>query len=163
MSHAKVGMRVLGATMAFLLVSSAPANPQDVPEEVTKSSLQNMYTTYLTAEGYRPEIDSDGDIEFKHEGKVCYIIIDESDPQFFRLVMPNVWPIESEEERQKVLVATDYSNAKTKVAKAYIYNDNVWICVELFVAKPEDFKGTFSRSVGALQEGLGFFVEKMRG
>ncbi|MDR0411474.1 MAG: hypothetical protein LBH75_05835, partial [Treponema sp.] len=37
--------------------------------QMSKESLQQMYLTYLTGEGYSPEIDSDGDIKFKAEGR----------------------------------------------------------------------------------------------
>jgi len=34
-----------------------------------KESLQQMYMDYLVEEGFRPEIDGDGDVHFKKEGR----------------------------------------------------------------------------------------------
>ena len=98
----------------------------------------------LSAEGYRPSIDGDGDVKFKREGRTYFIIVSEKDPEFFRLVLANIWEIENDVERSRVLQAADHSNAASKVSKVYIVKDNVWVCVELFVAAPEDFRGRLS-------------------
>jgi hypothetical protein len=163
--NARYGKGSLTATavaLAVLCAFSTGANSQDAKEGPSKSALQKMYMSYLADEGFKPEIDSDGDVRYKSEGKVYCIIIDAKDSLYFRLVLANIWKIENETERQKVLVAVDYSNAKSKVSKAYIVKDNVWVCIELFVAKPEDFKPLFSRSSSALANGVTNFVQKMR-
>ena len=38
-----------------------------------KTKNQNTYFGLLSKEGFRPEIDSDGDVQFKYEGKTFYI------------------------------------------------------------------------------------------
>jgi hypothetical protein len=164
----KGSLMASGAMLALLCVFPASANSQEAPkppEEKTapsKTALQKIYMSFLTDEGYKPEIDPDGDVKYKSEGKNLWIIIDPADPQYFRLAMLNVWKIESESERRKVLAAVDYANARTKVAKAYTVKDNVWVCIEMFVAKPEDFKPLFSRATSALSLGYSNFVQKMR-
>ncbi len=135
---------------------------QGESENAAKKSLQDMYMEYLTEEGYRPEIDADGDVQFKAEGKTYFINVVEDDPTYFRVVLANIWPIESEDERAQCLIAVDYSNAKSKVAKSYLVKDNIWVGIELFIAKPEDFKEVFRRSMGALSNGVAHFVTKMR-
>lgn len=134
------------------------------PDERTssKAELQRLYKDFLTEEGYKPELDSDGDVRFKREGKTYVIIIDAKDPEFFRLVLPNIWEIESEAERVQVLVAADASNAKSKVSKVCTMGDNVWVSIELFVGQPEDFKKVFTRALGALDNGVINFVVKMK-
>lgn len=127
-----------------------------------KKALQKMYMDYLTDEGFRPEIDSDGDVQFKAEGKTYFINVVEDDPTYFRVVLANIWPIESEEERAQCLVAVDYSNAKSKVAKSYLVKDNIWVGIEIFIPEADDFKEIFKRSMGALNNGVTHFVTKMR-
>ncbi len=167
--NARCGVGRLVAAAAVLAVlclvpawAAEKATDKGGPEPPSKSSFQKMYMSYLADEGFKPEIDSDGDIDFKFEGKTCCIIIDEKDPQFFTVTVPNIWKIESEIERRKVLAAVDYVNSETKVVKAYTVKDNVRVCVELFVAKPEDYKPLFSRSTAALSRGMANFVRKMR-
>ena len=130
---------------------------------MNKQELAKMYVDFLTKEGYHPELDKDGDVVFKSEGKTYLIIADENDPVYFRLIFPNFWAIESEPERQKVLVAADHASSRTKVAKVYTtQNNNVWASVEVFLAKPEEFSAIFQRSMNALQASIANFVEKMR-
>lgn len=131
-------------------------------KELTQKDLQKMYTDYLKSEGFSPEIDEDGDVRFKFEGKTYFIAVDAEDTECFRVVLANIWEIESEEERDKVRLAMDHCNATAKVTKAYMVKDNVWVSIETFIAKPEDFKAIFKRSLSALNHGVGLYVKKMR-
>ena len=130
--------------------------------QMSKAELQKLYTGFLDKEGYKPEIDDDGDVRFKREGKTYFINVDVEDAICFRLVLANIWPIESEEERQEVRVAMDHCNGMAKVAKAYMVRDDVWVAIETFIAKPEDFKVIFDRSLSALDHGVGLFATRMR-
>lgn len=160
-------MRKSSAAFFVLALSAAMILPlrgsqEAATESVSKAELQSLYMEFLTEEGYKPEIDSDGDVQFKHEGRNYFIQVDENDLEFFRLVFPNFWEIESEEERVQVLAAADVSNAKSKVSKVFTVRDNTWASIEIFVSKPELFKGVFKRSMSALQNGVANFVNKMK-
>ena len=154
---------VLGAVTLILVLSTSFAGAKDQAADApSKEQLQRLYVEYLSAEGYRPSIDGDGDVKFKREGRTYFIIVSEKDPEFFRLVLANIWEIEGDVERSRVLQAADHSNAVSKVSKVYIVKDNVWVCVELFVAAPEDFRGVFQRSMSAMETGVSNYVERMR-
>lgn len=148
-------------TLVFAL-SSLSSTAQKNDGEMSKTSLQELYTTFLDEEGYKPEIDEDGDVRFKREGKTYFINADAEDAICFRLVLANIWPIESEEERDQVRLAMDHCNSMAKVAKAYMVRDDVWVAIETFIAKPEDFRTIFDRSLSALDHGVGLFANKMR-
>ncbi len=127
----------------------------------TKKGLQDLYMKYLVEEGFQPKVDGDGDVVFKREGGTYFIRVSENDPQFFSLVFPNFWLIESEAERLRVYAAANLSNGVTKVCKIFTMKDNVWAAVELFVASPPDFKGVFRRSMSALDGGRANFRVNM--
>jgi hypothetical protein len=129
---------------------------------MTKNERAELYQTFIKEEGYVPKIDDDGDIVFKYEGR-GYIIILDDDEEYFRLVFPNFWSIETEDERTKVMVAALNTTSKTKVAKVFPVRDNVWASVELFCSPPESFRSVFNRSMSALQSSVDIFVENMRG
>lgn len=131
-------------------------------EELTKAEIQEMYSTYLADEGYRPHVDSDGDVVFKHESKTYFVAVREDDLEYFTVVLPNFWEIESERERLQVLIAADAANAKSKVSKIYIIKDNTWAAVELFLNKPENFEKVFPRSLRAIDNAVNNFIEKMK-
>jgi hypothetical protein len=154
-----VTMRYLFLALIIAAIMPAAAREANKP---TKKELQQLYSEYLREEGYKPEIDGDGDVVFKREGRVYFIAVSEKDPEFFRVVLANIWPIESEEERSQVLIAADLSNAKSKVAKVFTVKDDVWVSVELFLSSPADFKGVFNRSMSGIDYGTNEFVSAMR-
>ncbi len=147
--------------MAAFVLISMPSMAQK-GGQMSKAELQKLYTGFLDKEGYKPEVDEDGDVRFKREGKTYFINVDVDDAICFRLVLANIWPIESEEERLQVRVAMDHCNGMAKVAKAYMVRDDVWVAIETFIAKPEDFKVIFDRSLSALDHGVGLFATRMR-
>lgn len=146
----------------FANAGISPVFSEDAIEKVNKTTMQKMYTEYLKSEGYPVELDDDGDVLFKFEGNTYFIQIDPEDTDFFRIVLPNFWPVKDDNERQKVLEAVNYANAESKTSKVFIVRNNVWASIELFVADPEDFKTIFKRSMSALQYGVYNFVMKMK-
>lgn len=128
------------------------------------SGPAKLYSDYLEREGYRPTIDSDGDVIFKREGKLYYVDIDTSDASFFRLVYPQFWRIEDGEELARVLLAANTANAKTKVAKVYVLGNltDTSASIEMFFDRPEQFSPVFHRAMSALLAGVANFVEAMR-
>lgn len=143
----------------FLLLFFAVQNVQ--AQEWTNKSLQTLYMDYLGEEGYRPEIDSDGDVQFKAEGQTFFIDVDEDDIEYFAVMLFNIWEIESEEERAKALEACNAVNSNAKVIKGQIINDYIWLSAEVFVADPEDFKGIFDRIMSAFSAAQDTVVESM--
>lgn len=126
-----------------------------------KKERAKLYEDFLLKEGYTPTIDQDGDVIFRAEGRTYAILIDERDEEFFRIVFPNFWPIESKQERLKVEQAALQATAETKVAKVFPVRDNVWASIEMFCSPPEVFKTVFARSMSALRAAVGSFAEKM--
>jgi len=160
----KIRLRTLWivAVAAFVLFAAQAARVADAEAAVSKQYLQNMYVQFLTSEGYVPEIDKDGDVRFKVEGLIYFIHVFEDDPEHFRLVLANIWKIESEYEKQQAMAAANFANTRSKAAKVTVVNDDVWVSIEQFVAKPEDFKGIFRRILSALQNGMRTFANKMK-
>lgn len=130
--------------------------------QMSKESLQKIYLDYLSEEGYQPKVDEDGDVQFKREGFTYFISVNEDDPEFFGVMLPNIWEIESDEERLYALFACNEATANTKVAKAQVVGDNVWISAEVFVEKPEDFSKIMHRAFSSMDSALEKYVDTMK-
>ena len=157
-------MFIMALGLVFMAHSlESRADESTVQPENGRAKLQRMYSDYLKAEGYVPEVDSDGDVRFKREGKVYFISVQEieDDPEFFRVVLANIWEIENDQDKMKVLAAADHSNSNSKVCKIYTVENYVWASVELYVGKPEDFKNVFKRVMSAFDTGVVAFAAKM--
>ena len=128
------------------------------------SGKASLYMDYLAQEGYRPTIDSDGDVTFKHEGGSYYIDITEDDETYFRIGYPGFWSIESVEELARAISTANDITATTKVAKVYVRSDgkNTNASIEMFVDPPENFRSTFTRSMYALQASVARFRKSMQ-
>ncbi|MDR0599456.1 MAG: YbjN domain-containing protein [Treponema sp.] len=144
--------------MGCILVFAANVNAQ-----VSKKQLQDMYVMYLRDEGYRPSVDSDGDVVFKAEGLNFYIDVDDEDLESFRVVLPKFWELESPEERIRAYEVANYINRTTKVAKVFIISseDDVSMDANIYIGKPDDFKLHFRRMINLLIAELREFRDKM--
>jgi hypothetical protein len=156
------GLAALPAPAADKAKKESGKTEKPVKELTAKEKRQQTYIKFLESSGYRPELDQDGDVTFKHEGGNYIIQIDENDDVYFRLLYPNFWDIESEQERSDVLVASTVANANIKCAKVFMVRDNVWAVVEIFLAKPEDYEKLLSRSISTIQSSVNSFRNKMQ-
>ena len=89
-------------------------------------------------------------------------MISEKGDEFFRLVYPNFWEIESDEERIKAYIAASTATANVKVVKVHPQGDNVWASIEMFISPMENFQAVFARSMSALQSGIKRFRDEMK-
>jgi len=147
----------------FCFIGIALFSVGSLSAQMTAAQLQAMYVNYLTAEGYKPTIDSDGDVVFKAEGRTFWIDVDESDLKSFRIVYSNFWEIESAREKQKVYEVMNYINRTTKIAKVFMNSrgDDVSMDANIFIGRPEDFKLHFKRMLDLLIYEIKEFRDKM--
>jgi hypothetical protein len=129
---------------------------------MNEEQIQALYMEALAEEGYRPKLDEDGDIVFKAEGRTLYIRMYPDDTEYFQLVLPNFWKIESDEEREMALVAANHATRITKVAKVFVTKANTCASIEAFLPDPSLFIKIINRSVAALRNGAEHFAEKMQ-
>lgn len=147
--------------MAALIMGAFFAFSAFAQGEWTKPDLQSIYTEHLRQEGYLPSIDMDGDIQFKVSGDNYFIIIDESDVQFFQIYMGfSLGSITADE----AFLAANYSNRRSKVAKTTISSDGniASITVELILNDPRDFMPVFSRALSLIRNAENIFRSHLR-
>ena len=128
---------------------------------MTDNELAHYFADYLSKEGFSPNVDDVNDVVFKFEGRTYVIQVDARDPEFFRLIYPNFWSLESEQERQSAAVVAAEVNCGLKVAKVFMTDDDTWASVELFINPIDNFKPVFRRSLGVLQAAANRFREGM--
>lgn len=126
--------------------------------------LRQSYLAILNSEGFRPEVDSDGDVHFKYEGG-NYFVTSNCDDGYFQLLFPNFWRIESGEELAKVVLAASTATRGTKDAKVWVNAslDNVSASAESLINSPADVRHFLGRSLRVIRRAVDTFVEEMRG
>lgn len=125
-------------------------------------SLAALYVDFLAAEGLRPSVDEAGDVMFTCEGRCYYLMVDDDDPGYFRLLFPNFWSIDSPAERQRALLAAAEVTAEIKVAKVYVLGDDTQAAAEMFLADPGELCRVFEPALRALQGAVRRFCEIMQ-
>jgi hypothetical protein len=116
---------------------------------------------FLSNEGYKFDVDSDGDIHFKYEGINLYFTVDNNDQKYFRLIMPNIYQLEG--NRTKVLEAINTVARDLKVIKAFLIEDRLWLAVELFIDSTPELEDFFPRCMGLLKAGREKIAEEIFG
>lgn len=108
----------------------------------------DLVKEYLAEQGYRYDIDGDGDLHFKAEGVNLYCTDTGEDNQFFRIIMPNIYQLEN--NREKVLEAANKITRDWKVLKAYLVEDRLWLSIEMFVDSTPDVGDFMGRCIKIL-------------
>lgn len=153
---------VWGVVLAAGLAASG-ARADDKGVAATEKALQSMYVSFLNEKGFDGvAVDKDGDVEFRDDKFTFFIAVTEKDPQFFQVVLPAFWSLDSAEERARAFMAVNKTNSQVKAAKLYVVNNNTWVSVEMFVEKPEDFKAVFDRSKMTLLGAARVYAQAMR-
>ena len=122
----------------------------------------DIYKQWLSDNGLKYEIDSDGDIHFKYQTCNMYIINPKKDTQFLQVMLPNFWSIESEQEYLNALKVCNMVSMQRKVVKAFVTEKNTFLMVEMFIDNTPDLEDFMERVLDILIQGRMFCAEKMR-
>ncbi|HUL60170.1 MAG TPA: hypothetical protein VLU43_12885 [Anaeromyxobacteraceae bacterium] len=147
--------------VGLLLTSCAGTVRAQTATPASREELQKVYIEFLKQEGYVPDVNSDGNVEFKYEGGRYLILIDPKDRNFFALVFPGFWKVEGEEDRRKALAAANQASMGTKVAKVFIGKATAIASFECFVKEPADFSSFFRRALAGIRLAVKTFADEM--
>ena len=117
---------------------------------------------WLFNEGYKSEIDSDGDLVFKYQGATLVCPASADDPLYLQIVMPCIYTIENG-ERTKVLEAIDALCRERKCIKAFTVGENVFLTLEMMMDSSPEVDDFFERCCTMLVQGRMFMMEKILG
>ena len=120
-------------------------------------STVNLMMDYLQKEGFVPTRESFG-IAFRYQMKNYLFLDNDEDPSFFQLVMPGILDV-TDANRGRVYRAMDKMNGSVKVAKASIFNDEVWLYAELLIDSSPELDEIVPRALGILQHAYNVFGE----
>lgn len=117
----------------------------------------------LQRDGFRSEIDEDGDLSFKWEGRRYFIRIDDDDPSFVRLCAVNIAP--SLQDEALAIKLSNQVNLELKVAKAFCVESKgrviVWVTAECRYATAGQFVSQLERLLGGVRAGVNHFRESI--
>lgn len=122
-------------------------------------ALQADLLNFLKEEGYMPEIDSDGDIAFKIEGKQFYMIISKTDDNPMYVILCRMFNYPDEYSRETFILATKELNLYKSI-KVTCLNDYYRVGAELYTRDAEHIKGIFYKSVEVINKLTSDIIEE---
>lgn len=99
--------------------------------------------SWLNSQGFRCNLDDDGDAVFKYQGANMYVSVDKNDPLFLKIVMPGIYDVEN--DYAKALEAVNKVTTRLKVAKAILVQGHVHLLIEMFVDTTPEVDDFFER------------------
>lgn len=130
---------IVGSLLFILPVMLRAANDDLNSEQI---ALRRSILNFIREEGFSPEIDTDGDIEFKYEGRYYYVRVYSADvnPMFVNLFSSYNYPVDYSQET--VLLATKELNMY-KGVKLLCFEDAYSINAQMYLRDAELFKSSF--------------------
>ena len=138
-----------------------PTKGRPTPKERI-AAKRTLDEEYLKNEGYRYDVDDDGDIALRREGRWLTLFASDDDSDYFRFSCPNIWECESEREAKVALETVNQMNRTFKVVKFILVDGWVWANVEAYVHPLDTFRGSFDRCADLLCETTAEFRRRMK-
>ncbi|MFC4638500.1 hypothetical protein [Deinococcus hohokamensis] len=137
-----------------------PKRPLPVPPKPAASPLAALKTA-LETQGFQVQEDPEAGLTFMFEGGQYYLPPQHDDEQFYHLLFPNFWSLETDEEYGRALFACDAVNREAKLVKLHTAEADVWAGVEALHPTPEAFLMALPRYLTFVQEAVRAFREVM--
>lgn len=119
--------------------------------------MLNSFQNFLFSINVKFEIGNNSVISFENNGLKYMFVFDESDPFYFRLILPKFFEV-TDDNKESIYETIIRMNAEIKVAKATINSNYVWVSVEQFVYSRDKIEELFKRSIKVLEA----FISKFR-
>lgn len=121
-------------------------------------ALRTDVFNFLKVEGYMPEIDSDGDIKFKSQGKEFYFSVSESNTNPMHVILFMYFSKPSGYSEECIIKAGSELN-KQKGAKVVFFDDSFMIVSEMFVRQSEAVLEAFYSMMENIEEVKDNFID----
>ena len=124
---------------------------------------RDLVVDFLREEGFCPQVDEDGDVLFKCEGRLYLYYGNEEDNDFFQLAMPGVFDV-TEDNREMVLEACNDVTRRVKAAKCMVIDQQaeVWLMCEMFLDHTPNIEDILPRAIVILRAAQQEFYSKIQ-
>lgn len=134
------------------------------PDTTFQRAMRNHFIDFLGSinRSYTiPNVPTN--LEFQYQGLNLLFQYSDSDPMYFRILVPNILQTDdsnTEESNQVMAICNDLTQ-KFKVAKTYIsdVNRQVWISIEVLVGNYDNIFAVYQRSIDILEEAYREFAQ----
>lgn len=116
---------------------------------------------FLAEEGFRPQLDDEGDVLFKFEGGTYYLMTSDADPSYFALYYFRFWPLEDPAERIRAHEAAAQAQQRIRIGQITVLDTDVNASVQAYLPGADAWRGVLLRNLSGLQALVRSFREQM--
>lgn len=119
---------------------------------VAQKNMRSAVMTFLQEEGFAPQIDADGDVKFKKEGDLHWVLIFDNDSPYTVTIQRAGFAIGGEDgyDHFKSLIAANEVVSNIQAVTMYCTDKVVVNQVRLLLSEPNDFRNVFYKAVSCL-------------
>jgi len=150
-----------GSARSLLAVSAPGAGTGQETKRpaMSKPKRAALVRDFLAEKGYKPTIDNDGDVRFQYQGLNLYVGIDDDDDEYYQVVVPNFWSLDTAAEKLRAPSANTEVTRRVKAVKVWTVRGDTWCAVEAFYASAHDFLAVLERSIRTCYGGVMEFAK----
>ncbi|WP_194165356.1 hypothetical protein [Deinococcus terrestris] len=126
--------------------------------EIIPTPYASAVLDFLAEEGFRPNLDEDGDVYFRFEGMTYVVITRTDEPTVLTLLLPPFWPLEDAAERTRALEAAMVAHRHVRIGRVTVLDDNVVASVNAYLPDENSFRAVLLSSL----DGLKYLALKFR-
>jgi hypothetical protein len=130
-------------------------------DQMDHKEIKDSILTYIKQEGYVPTVDDDGDIEFKKEGDLYWVIIDEKEESPFYLSIILTRRMGDDYDKRRAIIVAHEVNKKGVRVK--LKDKSVWAEADMFFQDPKHFNAVFKRTTQIMLWAMDEFCEQFFG
>ena len=153
-------LRVVTISIACCFTTIGFSQTDKEIEETEKEGIRVSYMNYLEEQGYKPEVDEDGDVTFKFEGKRYYLFVKTN--RVFTLVRFLSDDDSCSERSQKAISKTSGSFYNISI-HALLSCKTISFSSRSFLKEKDDWKDFFTVSLNSVKNSIesakDFYVE----
>ena len=118
-----------------------------------------LFKKYLSGKEIDYEVQDSSMISFTYHEVKYLFISDNSDSNYFRMILPSIAQVTSE-NKEDIRESINKYNIEIKGAKSFIYDNTVWISIEQFVYSHLKTDELYERCLTILQQYFKVFLKK---
>ncbi len=116
-----------------------------------QQNLRSSILSYLRSEGYQPSIDEDGDIKFKRQGDVYFVIVSNKDESPMYVALAKYFTYGEKFTKSKINLCAEEIN-KYKMIKLMPNESSFMLHAEMYLTSASAFTNVFTKMMEVMED-----------
>jgi len=114
---------------------------------------------FLEENEYEPKVKRNGVVRFKNADMTMFVQTDAEDETFYRIGLPDFWPLETEKEKERAPRVMHDTMARENAIKLLTVNGDTWCVIEAFHPTAQDLLTVLKDDIRRIMHGVTSFAQ----